>query len=121
MGRKEKADGLRARLRSAGVQMKVLEQKGVIDLWSIQLWFGLLIGSFSFLYIFWQIFVVEEDPMSHFPAHMRAELAEKRELFRQFGKRSGIANQINVGFVACDIEKTGKGLKEDGSIFSTEF
>ena len=63
MGRKTEADGLRARIKSAGVQIKVLEQKGVIDLWSIQLWFGMLIGSFSLLYCFWQMFVVEDDPL----------------------------------------------------------
>ena len=106
MGRKEDASGLRARIRSAGVQFKVLEQKGVIDIWSIQVWFGMLFGSFSLLYCFWNLFVVENDPMAHFPPHMRAEIHEQKELFRQFGKRQGIANQIHIGFVACDVSKS---------------
>ena len=103
MGRKEDASGLRARIKSAGVQIQVLEQKGIIDIWSIQLWFGMLIGSFSLLYFFWQFFIVESDPMAHFPAHMRAELHEQKELFRQFGKRQGIANQIHIdkGYKKC--------------------
>ena len=130
MGRKQEADGFRARIKSAGVQIKVLEQKGVIDIWSIQLWFGLLMGSFTLLYIFWSLFIVEDDPMAHFPAHMRAQVRarkiflvhtkilklfnfknfhqvdEQRELFRQFGKRQGIAHQIHAGIVACDPEKS---------------
>ena len=47
-----------------------MDQKGVIDIYSIQLWFGALIGSFTLVYVFWSLFIVEDDPKAHFPAHM---------------------------------------------------
>jgi len=102
MGRKQEGNGIRAKIHSAGVQIKVLDQKGVIDLGSIQLWFGLLFGSFGFLYILWQFFIVETDPMSHFPAHMRAEFADQKHLYERFGDRQGISSTINVAMVVCD-------------------
>ena len=36
---------------------------------------------------------------------MRAQVHEQKELFRQFGKRQGIAHQIHVAFVLCDVSK----------------
>ena len=42
----------------------------MIDIYSIQLWFGALIGSFTLVYVFWSLFIVEDDPKAHFPAHM---------------------------------------------------
>ncbi|CAG5114068.1 Oidioi.mRNA.OKI2018_I69.chr2.g8146.t1.cds [Oikopleura dioica] len=105
MGRKQEGNGIRAKLHSAGVQIKVLDQKGVIDLGSIQLWFGLLFGSFGFLYVLWQFFIVETDPMSHFPAHMRAEFQDQKHLYERFGDRQGIARTINIAMVVCDPTK----------------
>lgn len=70
MGRKQDADTIQARVKSATNQIKILDQKGVIDIWSIQLWFAALFGSFAFVYICWSVFIVEDEPKSHFPAHM---------------------------------------------------
>ena len=101
MGRKSDADSLQSRVRSAANQIKILDQKGVIDISSIQLWFGTLIGSFAALYIFWNIFIVEEYPRDHFPDHLKVKFENQKDLFAQYGGRQGIAHQIQVSFVAC--------------------
>ena len=101
MGRKSDADSLQSRVRSAANQIKILDQKGVIDISSIQLWFGTLIGSFAALYIFWNVFIVEEYPRDHFPDHLKVKFENQKDLFAQYGGRQGIAHQIQVSFVAC--------------------
>ena len=78
-----------ARVKSAANQIKILDQKGVIDIYSIQLWFGALIGSFSLVYVFWSLFIVEDNPKAHFPAHMLGKVRSKKlELLKKFEKIS---------------------------------
>ena len=78
MGRKSDADSIQARVRSAANQIKILDQKGVIDIPSIQLWFGTLLGSFALLYVFWNMFIVEENPREHFPEHLKMKFSNQR-------------------------------------------
>jgi len=106
MGRKQDADTIQARVKSATNQIKILDQKGVIDIWSIQLWFAALFGSFAFVYICWSVFIVEDEPKSHFPAHMLGlKDPVTNELFVHQSNEP-----IQVAYVVCDSSTIGATL-----------
>ena len=101
MGRKKDADSIPSRVRSAANQIKILDQKGVIDLPSIQLWFGMLIGSFSLLYVFWNVFIVETNPRSHFPEHLQMTNTDNSVLHQAVSLGGA---RLHLSFVSCEVE-----------------